>query len=127
MAAIAYAESRTAEIASRPRLVVIEGRGAVAACRQPRVVYVRRRLVALAVAAALLAVVAFGLGVVRGAPATDDPRPIATRVHVVQPGDTLWSIARELEPTSDPRAVVDRLAALNGGSSVSVGQRLVLR
>jgi hypothetical protein len=126
MAAISYPETRTAEPASRPRLVVIAGGRADPARRQPRVVYVRRRLVALALAAMLVAVAAVGLGLARTAPGADDPEPIATRVHVVQPGDTLWSIARELEPTSDPRAVVDRLASLNGGSAVHVGQRLVL-
>lgn len=33
---------------------------------------------------------------------------------VVEPGDTLWSIARELAPQEDVRAVVDALAEVNG-------------
>ena len=50
----------------------------------------------------------------------------AVAVHVVQPGDTLWSIASEIDPNGDVRDTVDRLADLNGGSALSVGQRLVL-
>ena len=33
---------------------------------------------------------------------------------VVQPGDTLWGIAREVAPQDDPRAVVDAIEDLNG-------------
>jgi nucleoid-associated protein YgaU len=33
---------------------------------------------------------------------------------VVEPGDTLWSIARELAPQEDVRAVVDALVEVNG-------------
>jgi LysM repeat protein len=50
----------------------------------------------------------------------------APAVHVVQPGDTLWSIARGLDPAADVRLTVDRLVALNGGAPLQVGQRLVL-
>jgi len=48
----------------------------------------------------------------------------AGAVYVVQPGDTLWSIAARVAPGRDVRAEVDRLAALNGSSSVQAGQRL---
>jgi nucleoid-associated protein YgaU len=33
---------------------------------------------------------------------------------VVQPGDTLWSLAQDLAPQEDPRAVVDAIVDLNG-------------
>jgi hypothetical protein len=46
--------------------------------------------------------------------------------YVVQPGDTLWSIALQIAPDSDPRAVVDRLRELNGGPALEVGDRLDL-
>jgi Tfp pilus assembly protein FimV len=52
--------------------------------------------------------------------------PVGGSVYVVQPGDTLWSIARELRPTGDPRAEVDRLTDLNGTAALQVGQRLRL-
>lgn len=47
-------------------------------------------------------------------------------LYVVQPGDTLWSIAAALKPGGDVRDTVDRLAELNGGSALTVGQRLAL-
>ena len=39
---------------------------------------------------------------------------------VVQPGDTLWSIARSVAPDEDPRAVVDAIVDLNGLDSVDL-------
>ena len=51
---------------------------------------------------------------------------VGVQFHVVQPGETLWSIATELDPEGDVRDTVDQLAELNGGSALSVGQRLVL-
>jgi Tfp pilus assembly protein FimV len=39
---------------------------------------------------------------------------------VVQPGDTLWSIARSVAPDEDTRAVVDALVELNGLDSVDL-------
>jgi Tfp pilus assembly protein FimV len=41
---------------------------------------------------------------------------------VVQPGDTLWSIAERLAPNSDPRTVVDQLVSTLGTSSVQPGE-----
>lgn len=57
-----------------------------------------------------------------GADLTDEARPTVT----VQPGDTLWSIAASLDPDGDIRALVDRLAEMNGGATLTVGQRIVL-
>jgi hypothetical protein len=48
------------------------------------------------------------------------------QVRVAQPGDTFWALARELAPERDPRPVVDLLVEANGGSSIQVGQRLVI-
>lgn len=56
----------------------------------------------------------------------DRTAPLETEIHVVQPGDTLWSIATEIAPADDVRATVDRLADLNGGASLEVGQRLII-
>ena len=44
--------------------------------------------------------------------------------YIVQPGDTLWSIARRLQPEGDVRPLVDQLVDLNGGTDLAVGQRL---
>jgi hypothetical protein len=46
-------------------------------------------------------------------------------VYVVQPGDTMWSIASSLTSGSIRGYVAD-LVALNGGASLDVGQILVL-
>lgn len=45
-------------------------------------------------------------------------------VHVVQPGDTLWSIAAVVAPGSDPRPIVDELARRSGGAGLQPGQRI---
>ena len=47
-------------------------------------------------------------------------------IYIVAPGDTLWSIASAIDADGDPRDTVDRLAGLNGGSSIYIGQRLIL-
>lgn len=45
---------------------------------------------------------------------------------VVRDGDTLWSIARRLQPTGDVRPLVDQLVAANGSSLVAPGDQLVI-
>lgn len=96
----------------------------------------RRRLAALVAALVLALVVAAAvqavvlLADVASSPApealdTGTAQPVAGQVYVVQPGDTLWSIAAEIAPDRDPRAVVEALRAANGGGvALEVGQRL---
>jgi LysM repeat protein len=47
---------------------------------------------------------------------------------VVQPGQTLWEIARVAAPGEDPRATIGRILDLNALSGVDIraGQRLAL-
>jgi LysM repeat protein len=47
-------------------------------------------------------------------------------VYVVQPGDTLWSIAVRVDPTGDPRPIVDQLAQEVGSDTVVPGEHLTL-
>jgi hypothetical protein len=65
-----------------------------------------------------------------GGRATADGDPAGevrpTAVYVVRPGDTLWDIALRLAPERDPRVVVAALERSAGGSSIRVGQRIVL-
>ncbi len=46
-------------------------------------------------------------------------------IVVVEPGDTLWSIAKELEPNKDPRIVVDQLTKSRGTSNVYAGEKII--
>jgi Tfp pilus assembly protein FimV len=75
--------------------------------------------------ATVLIVAAFLL-VLPGLAKGDGPDRPAPRVHyVVQPGDTLWSIARRVAPGRDPRPVVDAMVEANhlhGG--LQAGQEL---
>jgi hypothetical protein len=64
-----------------------------------------------------------------GTPAHGSPAgpagPAMARI-VVQPGQTLWSIATRADPSADPRLVVQRIVTANKltGESVAAGQRL---
>jgi nucleoid-associated protein YgaU len=74
-----------------------------------------------------LAVAGAGALTLAGSSAPAD-RPAATSTVVVQPGDTLWSIARDLDPTGDPRRALAELKELNDlrGSTIEVGRQLLL-
>jgi LysM domain len=78
------------------------------------------RVLAIVLVVALFLLVAPGLA--RG----DGPdRPAPRVTYVVEPGDTLWSIARRVAPGRDPRPVVDGLIKANdlrGG--LQAGQEL---
>jgi LysM repeat protein len=102
----------------RPATRPSPARGAVRLTR-------RGRLFVLLTLATLL-LVAFSLGRTSADAGNAPAAPAPTTV--VQPGETLWSIARRVAPGADPRATVARLTELNGlGSSpIVAGQRLTL-
>ena len=89
-------------------------------------VYRRRRIAVAGLLLVLLALASMALQLLAGDAGSADPRPVARVSVVVAPGDSVWSIASELAPTSDPRPVVDAIVAANGGSSLVPGQRLEL-
>ena len=86
-------------------------------------VYRRRRLAAVAVVLGLaLGLASFG----RQAEATPsaDVRGAEAVLVVVQPGDTLWTIAESLLDNTDPRPLVAELSEIAGGTSIQPGQLL---
>ena len=111
-------------------------------------VYRRRRLAAVLVLLIVMVValalsLRVGAAVLGGGPASaPELRPLSVGaggsavfggqslvpggIYVVQPGDTLWAIARALQPTGDLDGLVDRLVRLNGGPSLAVGERVRL-
>jgi LysM domain len=54
------------------------------------------------------------------------PIPAAAHVHVVQPGDTLWSIAQASARAGDPRPIVDQLQQQLDGRPLRAGERLLV-
>jgi LysM domain len=98
------------------------GRGEMAPVRLTR----RGRIVvaALGLAVATLAALLLSLAASGGAQASDHGRPGAgyqgMRQIVVRPGQTLWSIASQTEPSVDPRQVIPQIMAANSMTSTSL-------
>jgi hypothetical protein len=84
-------------------------------------VYRRRRLAAVAIGiGAALAVGHAGAALGGTSLAVPGARPRVI-THVIEPGDSLWSIARDVAPGSDPRPVVDALSDARGGAPLVPG------
>jgi hypothetical protein len=101
-----------------------------AAAPSTEVVYRRRRLVVAVLTLSVLLGGRMAADLAGSGPlAAPEPPPpvlIGERVHVVQPGDTLWTIARSLQPSGDVRRLVDALAAQRHGAALQVGERVAL-
>ena len=94
----------------------------------PPPTYWHRRAAVLLAALLLIAGVGLVLRAAGGSITHEPPAAPAnplppTADYVVQPGDTVWSVARRLQPDGDVRPVVDRIvAARGGGAHVGVGE-----
>lgn len=91
----------------------------------------RGRLVFGALAALVIAGVLVSVASFAGAAAqASDVATSSQQFHyvVVQPGETLWGVATELDPGSDPRDLVAEIVRLNQleGSGVQAGQPLAV-
>ncbi len=89
---------------------------------------VRRRRTLLAVVGALLIVLALPLSGTGGRSHAAGSALVGSgpATYIVQPGDSLWSIAQRVDPSGDPRPLVARLAAATGAESVVPGEHLTL-
>jgi hypothetical protein len=89
----------------------------------------RRRIVAVGIVIGTVVMAAHAGAALGGSPlTTSGPRPhLVTHhlvTHVVMPGDTLWKIAGELDPTADRRAVVDELVAARHTTALQPGETI---
>ena len=95
--------------------------------RHQRAVYRRRRVLAALVGLGLLLTIARAGATLGGASlATPERLPHVQQV-VVEPGDTLWSIARRAAPGHDVRPLVDAMAHTLGTSTVVAGETISVR
>jgi hypothetical protein len=98
----------------------------------PAATYRRRRLMAATVLAAVLLAVFLAVHALVASPGGSGPAAVTDAVdtsgvvHVVQPGETFWAIARSLRPNEDPRPLVAQLVAAHGSASLMVGERILL-
>ena len=115
------AQSRT--VSGRPaparRRVAVQSRPAASGLRMTR----RGRLVVLAFA--LLVVLLPGAWRAMATAQVEGPTTVAV---TVQPGDTLWGIAAEIDPGADPRALIAEIREMNALSQSGLvpGQVLVV-
>jgi hypothetical protein len=86
-------------------------------------VFWRRRLIAAALGLGIVLAAAHAGTALGGSTTTPERRPHVVDV-VVRPGDTLWTIAQRVAPDSDPRKVVDELAAARGTADVRAGDTI---
>jgi nucleoid-associated protein YgaU len=111
--------------AGSSRLAAVE----VDSARAPQPIRLTRRgrLVLLAVAI-LLMLFGFSIGKSVSFASTVPVPSTGSQTVIVQPGDTLWAIATQVAPKTDPRVTVQRIIALNGlrNADVLAGQQLAL-
>lgn len=98
--------------------------------------YAARRAMAAIVVMVVVALVALALvalvGALGGTPAAAaDIAPAAVvapvvRIHVAQPGDTLWSIADRYRGEVGQDRFVDALIDVNGATAIQIGQAVRL-
>jgi hypothetical protein len=102
-------------------------RNTVRLTRRGRIV-VTVMLTAVSVSLVVLAWLAIAARAAQAADGGQSPGAVYQNLTsvVVHPGQTLWSIASQAEPTADPRIVMQQIIDLNAlhGTSVVPGQRL---
>jgi hypothetical protein len=108
---------------TQPRRAVAAGSARVIS----RTTYWRRRAVVAVMVVALLFVMARAGAALGGStPAAPERHPAhSTAVTtIVQPGDSLWTVAERLVPDSDPRPIVDSLSEARHGAELTPGETI---
>jgi hypothetical protein len=106
----------------RPALRLVDS-----GCRRPDAAVLRRRRLAVVAVLGILLAVAFGVAsLVLTRPASAGSLPEGRQTHVVQPGETYWSIAADLPHDGDLRVTVDQLIDANGARPLVAGDHIEL-
>lgn len=100
----------------RPKLGPVGGSHHPAPSREARLT---RRGIALCWVSAILAVIMIGFGFARGLEPSA-PQVVGSQAVVVERGDTLWQVARQVNPGVDPRATIEAIKQVNGLGAASV-------
>ena len=113
--------------------------GLLGASQVTRMTFWRRRIVCLTALLLGLWVLSASFGSLFASQGIENPTALPTVMEsaaseslnsgssvIVKPGDTLWSIARQLQPAGDIRPLVDRIAKINNGNSLIARQALFL-
>ena len=99
----------------------------VGGTRRPDLGLVRRRRLVAAVVLGLVLALALGLGsLALTRPASAGTLPTGRQTHVVQSGETYWSIAGRYRHGGDLRIAVNQLIDANGGRPLFPGDRIEL-
>lgn len=121
-----------AELNAQPRLRLVTA-DEVDRRRQADLAIMRRRAVAVALVVGLLLALGILLGRTSGGAlptaagsGSTVPLPVAERAYVVEAGDSLWKIARALQPDGDVRPLVSELQRARQGRPLRVGERITL-
>ena len=93
----------------------------------PPPTYWHRRVAVLLAALLLFAALGLVLRAAGGSITHEPPAAPAnpsspTGGYVAQPGDTIWSVARRLQPEGEVRPLVDRLVAARGSAGLAAGE-----
>ncbi len=123
---------RDPRVQTRDQVLPVHNQGAVRrppSSHSPRVLTRRKIVIAALILVSLFAVLlparqAFGGRSLVSSERLSAENNSSVVSVVVEPGDTLWSIARRIEPNRDPREVVDELAEIRGSANVYVGETI---
>lgn len=87
-----------------------------------------RLLLLVTLVAVLFGAFSLGRAATQAAPVAGEAGPAAVTQATVQPGDSLWTLARRIAPENDPRDVVAQIRRLNDltSSQLQPGQSLIL-